>query len=328
LAVAACCWGAVHTAPAAHRTEDFKAYTEVIPGTKVKFDMVPIPGGKYLQGSPVKEAGRNEDEGPQHEVELKPFWMGKCEVTWDEFDLFAFSLDLKRDGPGNRPLPDPKIDAVTRPTPPYTDMTFGHGHDNNPAICMTHHAAMEYCRWLSARTGKYYRLPTEAEWEYACRAGTTTAYSFGDDPAKLGDYAWYAENSDAKPHPVGKKKPNPWGLYDMHGNVAEWCLDHYRKDVYAELQNKGLRLNPFILPTEKRFSHVVRGGSWDDDAPILRSAARRGSVREWLRQDPQRPQSIWWLTEAEYVGFRVVRAVTEQEELKNLRSKVTKNSPY
>jgi formylglycine-generating enzyme required for sulfatase activity len=322
------CWASLcMTPPKTMKQVKPASYTETIPGTQVKFDMVAIPGGKYRRGSPENETGRNADEGPMHEIDIKPFWMGKCEVTWDEYDLFAFSLDLKRD-PGAKPQPDPKVDAITRPTPPYTDMTFGHGHDGNPAICMTHHAAVEYCRWLSARTGKTYRLPTEAEWEYACRAGTTTAYSFGDDPTKLGDYGWSAENADAKPRPVGKKKPNPWGLHDMHGNVAEWCLDHYGKETYAECLSKGLLLNPFQMPTEKRFSHVVRGGSWDDDPPALRSAARRGSIREWLRQDPQRPQSIWWLTEAEYVGLRVVRSVEEAENLKNLRSKVTKNSPY
>src|SRR5207248_6168647 len=144
-------------------------------------------------------------------------------------------------------------------------------------------------RWLSKRTGKAYRLPTEAEWEWACRAGTKTAYSFGDDPRDLKDHAWCADNSEESTHPVGKKKPNAWGLHDMHGNVAEWCLDHYEPDWYATFPTDKLTVAPVLLPTAARWSHVCRGGSWADPAAVCRSAARRGSDLKWIRQDPQRP---------------------------------------
>jgi formylglycine-generating enzyme required for sulfatase activity len=250
--------------------------------------------------------------------------MGKLEVTWDEYDVYWGRIrkkEEKRASSGNK-----VADAVSRPTPPYADETFGHGREGHPVICITHHAAMEYCRWLSAMTGKTYRLPTEAEWEYACRAGTTTAYSFGDDPKKLGEYAWYGENSEDQTHLVGKKKPNPWGLYDIHGNAAEWCLDHYKKDYYSTFKGSKPVLSPVLLPTETRFSHVARGGSWADGPELLRSAARRGSDKDWIQRDPQQPQSIWWLTDADFVGFRIVRPVEEQGNLKGLKSKVTRES--
>src|SRR5262249_51190742 len=250
-----------------------------------------------------------------------------CEVTWDEYDLFWQTEEPAKEQ--KQPAKDDKdkgADAITRPTPPYTDMTFGYGHDEYPAICMTHHAAMEYCRWLSKKTGKIYRLPTEAEWEYACRAGSQTAYYFGDDAKQLGDYAWYDKNSEESPHPVGKKKPNAWGLYDMLGNVAEWCIDPYEKDAYQKFPTDKPTLSPVLLPIARRFPDVARGGSWADESEKVRSAARRGSDKTWIRLDPQRPQSIWWLTSAEFVGFRVVRPVEEQDNLKGLRSKVTRES--
>lgn len=298
-------------------------FNQKIEGSEVAFDMIAIPGGKFKMGTPESEAGRKEDEGPQHEVEMAPYYIGKTEVTWDEFDQF-----WKVEGqPKARPEETEarKGDAITRPTPPYSDETFGHGREGNPVICITHHTAMEYCRWLSRKTGRWYRLPTEAEWEYACRAGTSGAYSYGADAAQLGDYAWFAGNAEELAHKVGQKKPNPWGLHDMHGNACEWCLDMYEKDIYSKLADK-LQVGPVVLPTERRFSHVARGGSWADPAAMLRSGARRGSDKTWIKLDPQRPQSIWWLTSAEFVGFRVVSPVKEQPEMVDLRSKVTRQS--
>jgi len=309
------------------READLKSYVERIPGTDVQFEMIPIPGGTFTMGSPPNEAKRSDDEGPQHEVTLRPFWMGKTEVTWDEYDLFAFGKEIpKAAGSGDKDQQSgsESADAVTRPTPPYADPTFGLGRHRQPVICITHHAAMEYCRWLSGQTGKVYRLPTEAEWEYACRAGSRTSYSFGGDSKMLGDYAWYVDNSDGKPHAVGQKKPNAWGLYDMHGNVAEWCLDHYDKTFYSSFKTSTPALFPVLLPTERKYPHVVRGGSWDDDPPLLRSAARRSSEEDWSMLDPQQPKSIWWHTNATFVGFRIVRAVEEQENLRGLKSKVVK----
>ncbi|MBI1747628.1 MAG: formylglycine-generating enzyme family protein [Acidobacteria bacterium] len=318
------------TAPyAVAESPAMKSYTETIPGSSVKFDMLPIPGGEFAMGSPAGEAGRSDDESPLHTVRIRPLWMGKTEVTWDEYDVFAFSQELeKKQAPGATVGKLLKgVDAVTRPTPPYADESFGYGKGKRPSISMTHHAAMEYCRWLSTKTGKTYRLPTEAEWEYACRAGSKTAYSFGASPSQLGDYAWFNGNSDNMPHIVGLKKPNAWGLHDMHGNVAEWCVDDYDKDFYRRSKQEAPAIGPVWLPTEQRYAHVVRGGSWDDETPRLRSAARRASNPDWSLRDPQSPQSIWWHTEATFVGFRVVRPLEEQENLKGLKSKVTRESP-
>ncbi len=301
------------------------AYSEKIPGTKVSFAMVGIPGGTFRMGSPKGEKGRRGDEGPQHPVTIRPFWMGRCEVTWDEYNLFykekpGVRSEQRQAEKEGRPE---RIDAVSRPTPPYIDPTFGFGEEGYPVVSVSHHAAMTYCRWLSQKTGRTYRLPTEAEWEYACRAGASTAYFFGDDPAKLDEYAWYADNAGEVTHPVGRLKPNPWGLCDMLGNVAEYCLDSYDAGAYARLPADRPALGPLRPPTADRFPNVVRGGSWDDKADGLRCAARVASQRDWLKADPERPPSIWWLPSAEFVGFRVVRPVEEQDDLKGLRPRVT-----
>jgi len=290
---------------------DMKAYTNTIPGTDVKYEMVPISGGEFVMGSPDSEKERKPDEGPQHLVKISPFWMGKYEVTWDSYLLFMYPDDEKklRETHKTDEAINAVCDAVTRPSKPYVDMSFGMGKNGYPAISMTQHAANKFCHWLSCKTGHFYRLPTEAEWEYACRAGTKTAYYFGDDPEKLGEYAWFFDNSDSKYQKVGKKKPNPWGLYDMSGNVCEWVLDQYDPDYYKKFDPKVAVTDPWNKAT-KPYPHSVRGGSWDDDPPELRSAARRGSDRSWKQTDPQLPKSIWYFSDAQFVGFRIVRPLS------------------
>lgn len=294
--------------PAVMQESEMKLYTNTIPGTRVTYTMIPIPGGEFVMGSPDSEPGRKPDEGPQHKVKISPFWMERCEVTWNEYELFMYPDEEKRTR-GTIPTDtagDKLADAVTHPSKPYVEMSFGMGKDGFPAISMTQHAANKYCQWLSAKTGHFYRLPTEAEWEYACRAGTTTAYFFGDDASKLADYAWYEQNSDFKYQKVGRKKPNPWGLYDMCGNVVEWVLDQYDPEYYKQSSGGGALTDPWNKAT-KPYPHSVRGGSWDDEANLCRSAARRGSDRSWKMQDPQLPKSVWYFSDAQWVGFRMVR---------------------
>ena len=285
-------------------------YTSTVPRAKdFPYRMVPIPGGDFLMGSPDKEKDRKPDEGPQVKVGIEPFWMDTCEVTWDAFMPFMLT-DEPRYGNGTLKNPRPgltEVDAVSSPTAPYTDMTFGMGQEGYPAISMTQHSALKFCQWLSAQTGHFYRLPTEAEWEYAARAGTTTAYFWGDDPAQLGDYAWFFDNSEGKTQPIGKKKPSPWGLFDIYGNAAEWTLDQYDEKFYGTIAAGSA--SPFNQP-KTLYPRVVRGGSWDDYPNDLRSAARRYSREGWKQQDPQLPKSIWYHTNAQFLGFRVVRPLT------------------
>ncbi len=298
--------------------KEMKPYVEKVEHSAAKIEMLPIPGGSFRMGSEDSQAGRNADEGPVHEVQVGPFWMAKFELTWDAYDVWMSDLDVfYREV--NKVQATPRDELAdefqkSQPTKPYTDMTFGMGKHGYPAICMTQHAARTFCKWLSRKTGRYYRLPTEAEWEYACRAGTQTTYSFGDDPAELENFAWFADNAGEGYHKVGLKKPNPWGLHDMHGNVAEWVLDQHTPDGYKMDLAK---INPLFVP-QTLYPRVVRGGGWDKDAIALRSSAREGSTEDWIAQDPQSPVSIWYLTDALHVGFRIVRPLQEpSEEEKN-----------
>ena len=275
-------------------------YKNTIPNTTVSFEMVPIPGGEFTMGTPESERGHRADESPQHKVRIEPFWMGKYEVTWDEYRLFMFSQQA-----GERPGEDALVDAISRPTRPYVEMSFSMGINGYPAISMTQHAANKYAEWLSAKTGEFYRLPTEAEWEYACRAGTSGAYSFGSNQAQLGEYAWYSANSGGKYQKVGTKKPNPWGLHDMHGNVMEWTLDQYIPNFYSRFAGQ-TALEPWARST-RPYPQSVRGGSWNDEPDQLRCGARLGSDPSWKMQDPQLPKSIWYHTDAQWLGFRLIR---------------------
>jgi formylglycine-generating enzyme required for sulfatase activity len=247
----------------------FQPFVETIPGTLVQFEMIPIPGGTFQKANP-------DPEGQPLQVEVQPFWIGKTEVTWDEYDVFFLRLDLPED------QRKAGVDARSRPSRPYGAPDRGFGHHAYPVLGVSYYAAEEYCRWLSAKTGKKYRLPTEAEWEYACRAGAAEAGPVAD-PAALEEVAWCWENSDDKTHPVAQKKPNAWGLYDMLGNVAEWCLKE----------------QPDQPP-------VVRGGSYNDRAAQVSCGARMPEVPEWDASDPQRPKGKWWLSDAPFVGFRLV----------------------
>jgi formylglycine-generating enzyme required for sulfatase activity len=323
-------------------------YTEKIPGTDVTFEMIPIPGGEFLMGSPAGEADRSEDEGPQVRVKVEPFWMSKCEVTWGEYHSFmamydtfkkfqrvagsvgtdgnaAFAKDLQlvqRHAWNDKLEADWNVDAVTSPTPLY-DSTFTYAagdQPNQPAVTITPFAARQYTKWLSGMLGDHYRLPTEAEWEYAARAGTTTAWSFGSDENELEKHAWVESNGDNQTHPVGTKQPNAWGLCDMHGNVAEWALDQYFPEAYAKLGSGPVDASAAVRWPTKLFPRVIRGGSWLEPAAMSRSAARHKSDdREWKLSDPNIPRSPWWFTEepATAVGMRIVRPLkplTDEEK--------------
>lgn len=284
----------------ANAQEKPAAYKQQINGTKLSFEMQAIPGGEFMMGS---KKGK-PDEQPVHKVKIDPFWMSTYEVTWDIYEPFLYKDYETTHSIGAVPA---NVDAVTRPTKPYLDMTFGMGKEGQPALAMTHYNAIQYCKWLYARTGVFYRLPTEAEWEYACRAGSTTEYFFGNEESKLVEYAWYKANGEGKTHKVGLKKPNAWGLYDMYGNVGEWTYDQYVPDFYTTLKGEQLN-NPVAVP-DKLYANVIRGGSYDDLAKDSRSASRLGSDPVWKQLDPQIPKSNWWFPEAPFIGMRLVRPV-------------------
>jgi len=297
-------------------------YTVTIPGTDVTFEMVPIPGGEFVFGSPESELGRKRDEGPQQRVRVEPFWMSKYEVRWKEYMLYMDLYRIFKEFESQRIRVVTKnnmVDAVTAPTELYDPQTaFEFGEDpEQPAVSMTQLSARHYTKWIGGVTGRQYRLPTEVEWEYACRAGSSTAFSCGDRPSTLRDYAWFSgTTNDDGARKVGLKKPNPWGLYDMHGNVAEWVMDGYSADGYSSngppFEDRTKSASSVVAWPTKEYPRAIRGGSWEMTAAECRSAARLASnVKDWKAEDPNIPLSPHWFTSglARGVGFRMVRSL-------------------
>ena len=263
---------------------ELKNYTESVDGTTIKIDMVAIPGGKAKIGAAKDEEGRGDYDLDQEEVTVKPFYMSKTEITWAQFTPWVFegSLEVKLTKEVKK---KEAVSGICRPSSPYGTISRGLGDSKkHPAFGMTRFCAEKYCEWLSQKTGKKYRLPTEAEWEYAARAGSTEPYYWGAESGEAEEYAWFEDNSDATTQVVAKKKPNKFGLYDMLGNVGEWVQPKTADQEWA----------------------IIRGGHWESPVENIRCASRDEEAAEWNDMDPNIPKSIWWLSSANWVGIRLV----------------------
>jgi len=323
-------------------------YTTALPGyPTVKIEMVPVPGGTFMMGAPQAEREKfktdrvdTDAEGPQFEVQVDPFWIARYETTWDQWHPFrVLNARLKEAQAISADLDD--VDAISFPTKIWEQDAIPIieklGYTGYPASSMTQLAAKQYTKWMTAMTGQFYRLPSAAEWEYAARAGTTTAFPWGDEIDGIDDRAVYFDNSaydddrGDKRYGAGYRKvgskgaPNPWGLHDMHGNVAEWVLDAYDKDHYKQFEGKKVSWQETINWPTQWFPRELRGGHWNADAEECRSAARIATTREWAEDNPQEPKSTWYHTEF-WIGFRVIRplhapaSITEREPYWKVRS--------
>ena len=316
------------------KVSGFKSFEEKLPGTAVSFNMMAIPGGQFKMGSPANEPYRRSDEGPVREVQVDSFWMAEIEVSWDEY--LAFFTATSSQGRKEAVEETVETDAISGATPPWGAPDQGWGKGSRPAITMSHHAAETYCRWLSQVTGRHYRLPTEAEWEYAARGGTETPYFFEGSPKDyeadgffkkifgvntevIDKYVISQDNSPDRTQKPEKVEANPFGLKNMLGNVAEFCADYYDSGVYGKYPS-GVVKNP--RGPRSGSEHVVRGGSYQSSPKDLR-VARRDYTRtnDWLVTDPQIPKSIWWYSDEKNVGFRVV-CEYHPDEMQNEKNKM------
>ncbi|WP_158551396.1 SUMF1/EgtB/PvdO family nonheme iron enzyme [Rhodohalobacter sp. SW132] len=311
-------------------SEEFTPVTKSIPGESESIELVPVPGGTFLMG-----AGEQEDG---YSVQVDPFWMSKYEITWNQYNLFAnesienirrelyqvfYGVDIDADAISSPTLTDDVLevlreadipaDVISTPSPAYGDLTLGMGADGYPAINMTHYAAVMFTKWLTVKTGEFYRLPTEAEWEYACRAGDNEAYQ---PPENLDNYAIHRGNSNRSYGKVDSKEPNAFGIYNMLGNVAEWTTDQYHDDYFDRLEGDPA-INPLFIPDEL-YPRAARGGSWTDGAEAASCLNRRASNPRWKMNDPQLPKSLWWHTNAPFIGFRVVKPKDQPESVEEM----------
>jgi formylglycine-generating enzyme required for sulfatase activity len=241
--------------------------------------LVRIEAGTFRMGSPASEEGRDGDEGPQHEVEItRPFYLGKYAVTVEQFRTFVQDTGYRTDA-----------EKVTAKFPELAPVTFTWKNPgikqgaNHPVAYVSYNDALAFCRWLSHKEGSTYRLPTEAEWEYCCRAGSKTRFASGDTEESLKGVANLSSSAST---PVGTFKPNAWGLYDMEGNVSQWCSDWYDKDFYENSPKRDPE------GPARGGTRIVRGTSWVDQRPLARCAQR-------LRNGPDNPLNVPH-------GFRVV----------------------
>ncbi len=227
--------------------ESMQPFSQEIPGAGYQIVFQPVPGSA--------------------DGKIAPFWLAKTETTWEAFDAFTYGFDQDQEKQTNDPA-----DAVTRPTKPYLPPDRGFGHEGYAAISIGFATAQNYCQWLALKTGRRFRLPTEAEWEHACRAGGGPG---------LREAAWYGANSDDKPHPVASKPANAHGIHDLLGNVGEWC----------------------VVPGDQP---VLKGGHFATDAAGTTASARLPEIEAWNKRDPQLPKGKWWLSDGPFVGFRIL----------------------
>lgn len=289
------------------KAQHFVNYEQELKLEKFNIKMVAVKGGVFEMGAREADTSHNENEKPKHTVKVDDFWIGKYEITWEEYDAFVYGQFDEAQFESPSKLKEMGIDGVTGATSPYVDMSFGMGKGSFPAVNMTQYAAIMYCKWLTSKTGVFYRLPTEAEWEYVCKKGKT------DEVKPLKDFVWYDENGGEKYQETGSKKPNNLGIYDLLGNVSEWVLDQYSTSYYANSPKE----NPWNVPS-KLYPRVLRGGSWKDTASKTCCTSRQASNPKWKRRDPQIPKSYWWHTDAPFIGFRIVRPKMQpsKEEIK------------